>query len=172
MASSTANPAGGGHRLRRCGDRRPVAHDTVARNHAARDAELAPSALKGWRVPRVSPSAPHHRPSCLEFLPQLACIAFGVAAATGSLGRVTPPPLPGMPRWISLGCIASACGAHGKAASAMPAPPPGRSRPSYLRSRQSSAGQLLSHSLRCRVSALAMSGAVRTPLRRLARGHR
>ncbi|MCC8447836.1 hypothetical protein [Xanthomonas translucens] len=58
----------------------------------------------------------------MKFLAPLACIAFGVAA-TGALGRVTPPPLPGMPLWISLGCIASACSAHNTAACVVPAPP-------------------------------------------------
>jgi hypothetical protein len=117
----------------------------------------------------------------MEFLPPPACTAFGVAATTGGLGRVTPPLTSQqhagrrdeeMPLWIPLGCIASARGAHGKAASGMPAAPLGRARPQILRSRRSSAGQLLSHPLRCRVSAVAVNGAVRVPLRRLAAGRR
>jgi hypothetical protein len=76
----------------------------------------------------------------MELLAPLACLAFGIAA-NGGPGRVTPP-LPGMPRWIALGGIASACGAQGKAASDMPAQPLGRSRPWFLRSWRSSAGQL------------------------------
>jgi len=80
-----------------------------------------------------------------------------------------------MPRWISLGCIVGAYGAygaHGKAASDILAPPLGRSMPRFLRSRRSSAGQLLSHPLRCRVSAVAVNGVVPAPLRRLAGGRR